>query len=114
MWLSALGGCSIARCVGEVRVKVLHGAEGLGTQSPVVNWERSTCRNVGLLSMLMLWVSSACSCCGLVILVEMLLLAPGPHSVLQGTPLGTLTVRVDVLLVGRDTCMQFYWEPSQS
>ena len=59
VWLSALGGCSIARCEGEVGVKVLQGAEALATQSPAVNWERSTCRNVGSLSILTPWASDS-------------------------------------------------------
>ena len=42
-----LGGCSRAICVGEVGAEVLQGAEALGTWSPAVNWERSTCKNVG-------------------------------------------------------------------
>ena len=59
MLLGALGGCSMVRCVGEVGVKVLWEAEALGVQSPAVNWERSTCRNVGSSSIFTLWASDS-------------------------------------------------------
>ena len=59
MWLSALGGCSIVRCVGDVAVEVLWGAEALGVWSPDVTLERSTTRKVGSLSILMPWASDS-------------------------------------------------------
>ena len=47
MWLSALGGCSMARWEGEDGVEVLRGAEASGTWFPSVTQERSTDRNDG-------------------------------------------------------------------
>ena len=59
MWLSALGGCSIVRWVGEVGVKVLWGAEALGAWSPGVFEERSTSRKAESLNIHMPWVSDS-------------------------------------------------------
>ena len=53
------GGSFMAKCVGEVSVEAQWGAEALGTLSPVVNWERSTCRNVSLSSILALQASDS-------------------------------------------------------
>ena len=101
MWLSVLGVHSIARWEGEDGVKVLWRTGALGIWSPSVTSERSTSRNEGswveLPSASQPWRS-------------------GPHSKVWTSskspfsPFGYTTwspiVRVWILLVGRDACMQ--------
>ena len=102
MWLSALGGHSIVRWEEEVGVEVLQGAEAMGTWSPGVTLERSTCRNAGL------WADSLKYLhCWLVILIKKLAPVPSPCLVLQGMPCGPHTARVCVLLSYRAAHMHF-------